>query len=85
MAPASSGAFSAVCDTCLALVEMLCFRLLGFGISAMGLVWAQPGMQQAWYHAQLEGVSSVHLPDLKRMLERTVDGQPPRPHSAATS
>jgi hypothetical protein len=39
---------------------------------------------QIWYHAEFEGISPGDLADLERMLQHTVDSQPPRHDGAAT-
>jgi hypothetical protein len=41
-------------------------------------------LRQAWYHVGVRGNSPDHLADLQRMLQFTVDNQPPRPDGAAT-
>jgi hypothetical protein len=89
MAPASSGPppqSSAVWDTCLASAELLCSRLLGLDLSAMGRGLGKTGYAaaQVWFHAEFERTSPGLLADLERMLQRTVDGQPPRLDGAAT-
>jgi hypothetical protein len=88
MAPASSGAPaqpSAAWDTRLASVELMCSRLLELGLSALGQGLGTTGYvaAQGWYHAEFEGISPAHLADLERMLQRTVDGHPPRHDGAA--
>jgi hypothetical protein len=77
---------SAACDTHLASVELLCSRLLGLDLSVMGQSLGRTGSAaaQVWYHAEFEGISPGHLADLERVLQHTVDGQPPRPDGAAT-
>jgi hypothetical protein len=77
---------SVVWDTHLASVELLCSRLLGLGLSAMGRGLGTTGYAaaQVWYHVEFEGISTGHLAGLERMLQRTVDGQPPRHDGAAT-
>jgi hypothetical protein len=77
---------SAAWDTSLASVELLCSRLLGLDLSAMGRGLDTTGYAaaQVWCHAEFEGISPGHLADLERMLQRTVDGQPPHPEGAAT-
>jgi hypothetical protein len=59
---------SAVWDTRLAPVELLCSRLLGLDLSAMGrgLVTTGYAAAQVWYHAEFEGISPGHLADLER-------------------
>jgi hypothetical protein len=66
-------------DTRPASVELLCSRLLGFDLSVMGRGLGTTGYAaaQVWYHAEFDGISPGHLADLKRMLQRTVDVQPP--------
>jgi hypothetical protein len=76
----------AVWDNPLASAELLCSRLLGLGLSALGQGLGTTGYAaaQGWHHAEFEGISLGHLADLERMLQRTVDGQPARPDGAAT-
>jgi hypothetical protein len=74
----------AVWDTRLASVELLCSRLLGLDLTAMGLGTIGYAAAQVWYHAELEGISPGHLADPEPMVQRTIDGQPPRPDGAAT-
>jgi hypothetical protein len=38
---------------------------------------------QVWYRAEFAVISPGHLVDLERVLQHTVDGQPPRPDGAA--
>jgi hypothetical protein len=68
-------------------VEMLCSRLLWLDLFAMGrgLDTTNYAAAQVWYHAELEGVSPAHLPELEGTLQRTADSQPPRQDGAATS
>jgi hypothetical protein len=67
-------------------VKLLLSRLLGLDLSAMGRGLGTTGYAaaQVWYHAEFEGISPGLLADLERMLQRTVDGQPPRHDGAAT-
>jgi hypothetical protein len=52
---------------------------MGRGLVATGYAAAW-----GWYHAGFEGISPGHLVDLERVLQRTVDGQPPWHDGTAT-
>jgi hypothetical protein len=66
-------------------VKLLCSRLLGLDLAAMGRGLGTTGYASAqiWCHAEFEGVSLDHVADLDCMLHCMVDSQPPHLDGAA--